>query len=509
MTATARSTPPSSTCRPAAVDLVALAVGACLLRLPALVADRHLTFDDGVYGASAVAMRAGGVPFRDVFSSQGPVFLPLVRLADLVGFETMDAPRLLGVLSGVLLTLAVYLAGRELTDRFGALVAAVLATCSGSLLWVTGPIASDGPALAAATTAVWLALRLRRVPSRWGAVGLGLAVGAALGTKLTTLPVCVPVGAVLLAAVLPGRDDAGRRVVDVEGLRMLLLAAGASIAVYLVPTTAFGPADVWDQSVVYHQEVTTPRDPLANMSKVISTFADRDLALLLFATLAVVWHLVTRPTAPRPAAPPGVGVGLGAPVTPGRLGRLANPILMWAWLAATALMLLYIHPLWRPHVSALVPSVALLVGCYRPPPRVVAASALVLAIVAGWRVSDLLSPGPYEGDSQVLQARLAELPATAWVISDEPGQVWRAGRRTPDDLVDASVLRIDAGRLTSESLAAAASNPHVCAVVVWSGVRFGSFLDLDDRLAAYGFEATSDFAEPRELYVRQPCDPPS
>jgi 4-amino-4-deoxy-L-arabinose transferase-like glycosyltransferase len=491
------------------VDLAALALLAGALRVPALLADRHLTFDDGVYGASAVAMRAGGVPFREVFSSQGPVFLPLVRLADLAGMESMDAPRLVGLVSGVLFTLAVYLTARELTDRLGALVGAVLATCSGSILWVTGPIASDGPALAAATTALWLSLRWRRVPSPWGALGLGLAVGAALGTKLTTLPVLVPVGIVLIAAVVPGRDEAGRLVVDGEGLRMLLLAAGAAVVVSLVPTTAFGIADVWDQSVVYHQEVTTPREPLANASKVISTFVDRDLALALSAVLVLVWQLAVRPDVPRPAAAPGGDGGVRAPARPGRLGRLANPTLVWVWLGATALMLLAIHPLWRPHVSGLVPPVALLVGCYRPPPQLVAVAAFVLVAVTAWRVDDLLMPDPYEGESRVLQARLAELPAGAWVISDEPGQVWRAGRRTPDDLVDASILRIDADRLTSESLATAANDPHVCAVVVWSGVRFGSFTDLDDRLAAHGFEPTGDFEEPRELYLRSTCDPPS
>ena len=67
------------------------------LRLPAYLASAHLTFDDGVFGASAVAMRAGGQPYRDVFSSQGPLFLPLVWVADLLGFRTANAPRLLSL----------------------------------------------------------------------------------------------------------------------------------------------------------------------------------------------------------------------------------------------------------------------------------------------------------------------------------------------------------------------------------------------------------------------------
>ena len=61
-------------------------------------------------------MRRGDLPFRDVFSSQGPVFLPLVWIADLLGFRTLDAPRLLSVASGVLVTIAVYSCARRVTD---------------------------------------------------------------------------------------------------------------------------------------------------------------------------------------------------------------------------------------------------------------------------------------------------------------------------------------------------------------------------------------------------------
>ena len=64
-------------------------------------------------------MRNGGVPFRDVFSSQGPLFLPLVWIADTLGLHSLNGARLLGLASGLVLVLVVYLAGRELggTDR--------------------------------------------------------------------------------------------------------------------------------------------------------------------------------------------------------------------------------------------------------------------------------------------------------------------------------------------------------------------------------------------------------
>lgn len=476
------------------VDLAILTGAAILLRLPAMFAPRHLTFDDGVYGASAVAMRDGGLPFRDVFSSQGPVFLPLVWLADLVGLHTLDAPRLLGVASGVVVTLAVYLAARELTDRWGALLAAGLATSAGSMLWVTGPIASDGPALAAACVAVLLAIRYQQEASLGRAVGMGLACGVAISTKLTALPVLAPVAWVLLASAFSGRrghDDGWE--VDVRGLARGAAAAACAVLVFLVPALFFGLSDVIDQSVTYHSEASGGRDLIGNISKVASTFADRDLVLLLFAVLSLGWFIATRPrrAADRPVA------------------DAAGERLVWAWLGATVLMLLYIHPLWRPHVSGLVPPVALLVGCYRPPAKVVAIAAVALVPIGLWRVDSYLLPGGYTGAARELQTELDQLPDGAWVISDEPGLVWRAGRRTTDDLVDASILRIESGRLTAESLAGAAADPRVCGVAVWSGVRWGSFGELPDLLAAEGYRVAATFGGPRVLYVKDDCQPES
>ena len=132
-----------------------------MLRLPALFATRSLVFDDGVFASSALAMRRGELPFREVFSSQGPVFLPLVWVADLLGFRTLDAPRLLTVASGVLLTIAVYSCARRVTSRGHALLAAGLVTTSGSVLWVTGPVNADGPSMALSVLAIALGARAR------------------------------------------------------------------------------------------------------------------------------------------------------------------------------------------------------------------------------------------------------------------------------------------------------------------------------------------------------------
>ena len=155
-------------------DAVILGAVALVLRLPALFATRSLVFDDGVFASSALAMRRGELPFREVFSSQGPVFLPLVWVADLLGFRTLDAPRLLTVASGVLLTIAVYSCARRVTSRGHALLAAGLVTTSGSVLWVTGPVNADGPSMALSVLAIALAFARARP---CGAAPVGRGVG--------------------------------------------------------------------------------------------------------------------------------------------------------------------------------------------------------------------------------------------------------------------------------------------------------------------------------------------
>ena len=112
---TEAATPAARTARAARVtlphwriDATVLGIVAVLLRLPAFFADKSLVFDDGVFAASTYAMRAGEAPFKTVFSSQGPLFLPLLWLGDLVGFRTMNAPRVTSVVSGIVVTIAVY-----------------------------------------------------------------------------------------------------------------------------------------------------------------------------------------------------------------------------------------------------------------------------------------------------------------------------------------------------------------------------------------------------------------
>jgi hypothetical protein len=318
--ATVAIAPMRTTHRAAATVIV---IGAAALRTPAYLAARHLSFDDGVYGASAVAMRHGGLPFRDVFSSQGPLFLPLVWVADLMGLRTLDAPRLLAVASGVALVLATWSAARALQLSGGAtMLAAGLVATSGSVLWVTGPLTSDGPGLALATWAVAAALWYRRAPSLRGAIAVGVLVGAALSVKSLLVAAGLPVA----WALLPNP-------------RHFAAAVAAAGALSLAVALPWGLGNVWDQAFQYHLEAAGSLTPVRNLRKVMSTLGDRDLPLLSTAAGAAVL-LVTGRRRRR-----GLTATLGGAPLGGRL--------VGAWLAGTIVVLAAEHPLWRNHVSHL------------------------------------------------------------------------------------------------------------------------------------------------------------
>jgi hypothetical protein len=506
--ATAVADPGATTVRP--LDLLALGVLALAVRLPAFVASRALTFDDGVFANSAVAMREGGVPFRDVFSSQGPWFLPLVRVGDVLAAQTMNGPRVLAVASGVVAVLATYWCALAVTDRVGALLSGTLVAVSGGLVWVTGPLAADGPALAFAVVAMGLALRHRDRPTDGSALAIGAAIGATLSTKSLEAPVLVPVGLVLAAPVVSALRW---RRLDAAGLRRGLLAVAASLVVFLVVAVPFGLDRVWDQSVTYRTDAADERDVPATAAKLVSTLWDRDLATLFLAAVCLGAGVVAlRRTGSARVA--------GAPADdswwshrswrrePPVAWRPSGRLLTVSWLVATLLWLAaVVSPLWRPHVAAVAIPLSLVVGVYRPPVRVLLVAAAIAAPMVVVQLDGLLVTGPYRGTQAELVAALEELPEGAWVLSDDPGVVWRAGRRTTDDLVDPSMLRLAQGRYTEDSLVRDASDPRICAVVASSPQHFRTLEGLPERLEALGFAAEPSVGDGTVLYVRTDCDP--
>jgi hypothetical protein len=461
------------------IDAAVLAGVAVLIRVPALVADRFLTYDDGVFGSSALLMRDGELPFRDIFSPQGPLFLPLVYLADLVGLRGENAPRLLPLAAGAVVTVATYAAGRHLTTRAGALLAAGLVTTSGSVLWTTAPIASDGPALALATTAVALAFGYRARPSSLRAVAVGLALGAALCIKVLVLPAAVPVGLLLLGRRRP-RDVAA--------------AVSVAVAVGLVATLPWGFGRVWEQYIEYHRDSARIASHAGAARKLVRTLVERDVLVVAAGVLALIGSaLPRRGNAPRTEPP------ADAPPVRTSAGLLA------AWAGGVMIVLVLEPAFWRPQLAEVIPALALL-AALRPlrSAAVLAGAAIVLAPWYLAHARPMLWPSRADTDERAAVDDLIRLPAGTEVITDEPGLAWRAGRRVPGPLVDASIKRIEQGQITTGVIADTAAQDGVCAVLVWDD-RYGDLAALPARLADQGYDVGARFGGLRVLYVRDEC----
>lgn len=473
-------------------DAAVLAVGAVLLRLPALFAPRHLTFDDGQYGTVVLGLRDGSLPFKDLFSSQGPLYYPLLGLADLVGIRTLDGPRLLPVAAGAVAAVATYAIARHMTGRAEALLAGALVATSGSILYVTAPLSGDGPAIALALTAVALACRYRARPSATGAAGIGVAMGAALCVKLLVLPAAIPIAVVLLGRAR--RDQRGRDPA---------ISIGSALAVGLAAALPWGIRRVWDQSVAYHRDSQRLRSYGGNAWTLVETLATRDPFVLAAAIAAAVTAVVVVWRRRRGEAVPS------GPVA--EIDRREALWLLAPWALAQAAFLVVEPAMWRPHVSQIVAPLALL-SVLRPAPwRVLAVLGVLVLPVGAVNARPMLWPEEYSRSEAAVVRRLEALPADAWVISDDPGFAWRAGHRVPGDFVDVSMKRFQQGSLDTDVVAHAAADGRVCAVLVWSRDRLGSLPDLGPRLHRLGYEVVARYPGPtdRILYEAPGCVPSS
>lgn len=463
------------------IDAAVLAGIAVVLRIPAFVASRHLTYDDGFFGLSALEMRDGVVPFRDLFSPQGPLHLPLLYVADLVGLRTTNAPRLLPMVAGALVTVVTYAAGRRIASRLGAIVAAVLVTTSGSVLFTTTGIASDGPALAFAIGAVGVAFGYTQAPTSPRAVAAGALLGAAVAAKALAAPAALVVALLVLSRRRP---------------RDLAFAAAAAAVVMLGASVPWGIDRVWEQSVQYNREASRLTSYPGAVTKALHTLVDRDPIVLVAAGLAVAMLVLARLGWVRAADRPSPA---GGPV----LFRPASVLVVW--LAVQFALLVYEPAFWRPHVAFLIAPLALLVAL-RPPP--VIALLVGAALVTPWYLSNVqvvLWPDPYNSEERAAVDALRALPRGSLAISDEPGFLWRAGRLTDPYLADSSIKRIEQGQVTATKLGEAAAKPDVCAVLVWTN-RYAD-LDLGPRLADAGYEVTARYGGPRVLYEKLDCRP--
>jgi Dolichyl-phosphate-mannose-protein mannosyltransferase len=446
-----------------------LAVVAFGLRLGPLLVHRHLTFDDGCYGVSTIDMRHALLPYRDLFSSQGPLHYPLLYAGDLLTFRPLNGPRVVPVLAGVVATLGVWAVARRLgSPPRSAVMAGILVASSGSLLWATGPVSGDGPAVAFAVCAVWAAARYRDRPASWCPPLAGALFGAGLAVKAIVFPFAVPIGWLLW----------GRR-------RVGSLAAAAAIAVWFAAALPWGLTRVWSQSIAFHFDKQANGSSLEQLGEVAGWLAQRDILLCGALLLAAVAGIVLPRWRPTRASDLDV-------------------IVISAWAVLTVLVLVFERLLLQLHLAVLVPPLALLFALRPPPLRWLAISLVALVPLQALEISSVVWPKPYHGADAKLVSSLRALPRAALVISDLQGFVWQSGHSTPRMLNDNSTSRIDQHLVTTSKVAAGAALPATCAVVIWS-YRFDTRLPgLRTALSREGYSARI-FARGKELWTKRRC----
>jgi len=338
----------------------------------------------------------------------------------------------------------------------------------------------DGLAGMFGTAAVAVAVAYRRRATWPRLAVVTVLAGAAVSTKsLLVGP------ALLVVLILVGT---GRR-----RMPLVVVTVGAFLTVTLL-SLPWGVQHVLDDYVRYHLDKTSDRTPLANLSKLATTFFDRD-PLLTVLTVLAIWC---------------AGYAL---VRGGRSLRVGGGVrsadFLWLWFGAVVVVLTLQYPMFRNHLSALVAPAALLAASRRPSWRVVAVLAVVTIPFQVAELSPLLWPRDFRGTDAQIVAQLRMLPPDAWALSDDPGLVWRSGHGTDPFFVDPSVLRldsdVDAIKITERRLLRAAANPRVCAVAVTAPVRFGRYEGLPSGLLRQGYDQTLTFGDDLGLYLRPGC----
>jgi hypothetical protein len=178
------------------------------------------------------------------------------------------------------------------------------------------------------------------------------------------------------------------------------------------------------------------------------------------------------------------------------------------WAAFAALMLAVQRPLWPHHLLALVAPAALLAGGLaqfvvyrRPDGRLVAAAAVVLVAAGAGAALDVHVHQHSDAGLAPAVARLqAATKPSDLVITDDQYLLALAGRDTPPQLVDTSLVRVSSGSLTTAAVEAIAERSHVRGFLFSTG-RLSQLEDLESWVELRYPEHQQLDAD-RELYLR-------
>ncbi len=429
-----------------AVHIALLSVLAGAFRVVPWMAGHRITFDEGVFLASTDLARAGLVPFQDFFSSQGPLFIPMLRLGQIVSFGDPRGPRTTLLVSAVVIAVSSYSIFTRLTSSTRAFLLASLVALSGNVLLAAGPVQSDGLAFAFAISALALVLEPRLSIGRM--VWMGLLIGAAISVKsLHVVPIIVTI-AVYLASRMEWKP-----------IGIIVLVAGG-VATGLA--AIYGFATVWDQYVIFHLAKDNSPDLLDNVVKTGVELFRNDLPIVVLAITAGIAPFLFRNSLTREKA-----------IDESNRETLADWVVVF-WLVSSVVVLLGFTTIYGGFARTLAFLIPPLLATIAPsgsiPIRVLLGIAAVGAIVqfAFFNIVPEL-----EAEEIAASASIEAIPENRWFVSDDPGLGWAAGRLSHPATVDPSYARFQTGYLTSSDVAAALNDPETCILTATSG-RFDS-----------------------------------
>jgi 4-amino-4-deoxy-L-arabinose transferase-like glycosyltransferase len=449
---------------PAAVLALAL-----LLRMPAINGGQ-IDYDEGVYWQSLRSMAAGHPLFSQVYSSQPPAFLLLI-----FPFYRVLGQSLVGARVAVLFVFLVGLAAAyrlvsQLSRRAAGMIAISVLAADPVCFRESVVLQADLPAMGFALIGLALAVEATGRSRQVG--GRAMAAGVALTTGFLVKPLAAASGPAVMVAL------ASLPLLRRQRFRGYALATAGALAAAVVILLPFLSVwrPLWDQTVGLHL--------VARGAQIGGLDARSVLLEVPVLILGTAGFLVALRHAPRLA------------------------LVVGAWGAAGALMLAIQRPLWPHHLVALTVPLALLAGGLAELPfgsrKLSLLTRLAVLLVLAGSIGSALYVRQQQLSDDSLRPAVARLQAATGagdlVVTDDQYLVALAGRDTPPQLVDTSLVRINSGELTAAQVELIAKRSGARAVLLGGG-RLSELPALEDWARTH-YRVREQLDSRRVLYLK-------
>jgi Dolichyl-phosphate-mannose-protein mannosyltransferase len=484
-----------------ALTLFLLATGMRLYNL-GLLFDRD-GYDEGVYWQSLRAMSAGHPLYQQIFYSQPPFFL----LSAFPGFALLDGTLWSGrfgiALVSLLGMLGAFLLGKALAGRLGAIMALLLMAVDTLYLVESQKLMAEGPSVAFSMLAVGLAYLWWEHPEGRRGLCWAALTGVALALSILSKLLCVVTFAAAALLMLARLWQIWRKQPDANlaSLRPILVGIAAFVVTMLLVLLPFlGSLHSLLQDVVSFHTQSASVFGRAENTKLVRQVLLSVLGLAaLYGTLAALlwrdWRVI-----PLIAWLLGTAFWLWrlVPLFPHHLGALTPPLIALAVMGIRTTPM----PKWdmlqslAPTLQKLATPLALLL--------MLAASAFAVRQDISYYAADAArsTNGLVKQEARISSDLGQAITAEQWVVTDAQFIADMAGRNTPPELVDTSMVRIVSGDLTLQQLIDATSQPQVHAVLFFSGRFYLHNVRPFHEWVAAHFHLLHSYGQGVEMWVR-------